>query len=290
MADELIQLETRSAPGPTVDGVVDALERAYAFVEDRGSDLDRLRFHVLLEQETPEALQRYLLDFQDGEGLFRDLDAGCEGVAEPVAGRIAPTLRALSILDDHDLLRGPEVERCAAALSALQGEDGCWVESGQEEGHSLFLTGMCGAFLVKSACVRLPVIDAAVEALAAAWSQERVSALSWALLTSYYHLLTHVSHDVGDEAMAWCGRELDKGFRGGVVSALEVSRMFLFCGAYAVPGASVDGEALLTALLAAQREDGGFVPTPAHLGLATEGEATLSAVIALSRFGRGLPR
>jgi len=88
--------------------------------------------------------------------------------------------------------------------------------------------------------------------------------------------------------MAWCGRELDKGVQGNALTALDAARIFLFCGVSALPGCSIDGGALLPALLAAQREDGGFAPAPAHLGLATPGEATLSAVIALSHFGRSL--
>ncbi len=286
MADELVQIAPRARSGPTVEAVVDALQRAWAFVEREGSDFDRLRFLVLLDRETPEALLERVSALQDDAGLF---SAPVDGEELPGGGRVANTLRVLCALDDCESLRGPAVERCIAALSALQRSDGLIEEEGgSDEEHRLFLTGTCGAYFVKSGCARLPTIDGAVEALARAWSQERVSALSWPLLASYTHLLTNLSHEIGDEALAWCGRELDKGIGGGELSALEVARIFLFCDAFALPGGATDGDALLGPLLSAQREDGSFAPAPDRLGLQTVGEATLSAVLALSHFGRGL--
>jgi hypothetical protein len=147
---------------------------------------------------------------------------------------------------------------------------------------------MLGAFLVKSNSVRIMVVDAALEALAAGWSTERVSADTWPLLAAYFHLLTVASHEIGDEALQWCGREFEKGMRGGVITALEAVRIFLFCDAYALPGVSMDGGRLIPELLREQLADGSFPASENALGLQTPLQATLTAVLALSRFSREL--
>jgi hypothetical protein len=63
---------------------------------------------------------------------------------------------------------------------------------------------------------------------------------------------------VADEALQWCGRELERGFLNGAFGAVAVARVFGRCDALALPGARLRADEVARALLAAQREDGGF--------------------------------
>ena len=64
--------------------------------------------------------------------------------------------------------------------------------------------------------------------------------------------------DVADEALQWCGRELERGFRTGAFSPVAVGSVFARCDASALPGARLRADEVARALLAAQREDGSF--------------------------------
>lgn len=296
MGNDLIQLEPPSREQVreqdiviSMDQVVDALERAYAYVEEAGSELDCLRFQVLLEKASSEELGTALARLQTDEGFFLPWPGkASDNIPDKVADA-ASSLEVLAVLDDHGLLNDPLLNSWVQAVSKTQGADGLWGNEGDAtEDSRVYLSGMLGAFLVKSHSVRIVVVDEALEALAKAWSTERVSAETWPLLAAYFHFLTLASHEIGDEALQWCGREFEKGMRGGVISALEAVRIFLFCEAYALPGISMDGGRLIPELLREQQKDGSFPASENALGLQTPQQATLTAVLALSRFSREL--
>ena len=58
--------------------------------------------------------------------------------------------------------------------------------------------------------------------------------------------------DVADEALQWCGRELERGFRIGAFDAVRVARVFVLCDAPALPGARLAAAEVREALLRAQ--------------------------------------
>ena len=94
----------------------------------------------------------------------------------------------------------------------------------------------------------------------ARWSRERVQGGSYPTIAGYLAALAMLPADldVADEALQWCGRELERGFRTGTFSATAVARVFSRCDALALPGARVRADEVARALLAAQREDGSF--------------------------------
>jgi len=288
MGNDFVQLEspTREQAQDIVislDQVVDALERAYAYVDTAGSDLDRLRFAVLLEKAAPEDLLEAFGNMQSEEGFFA---TGSE------TATLESSLEVLAALDDCGLLGDARLKPWVQAVSKGQASDGMWLGETRTQkataDERLALCGMLAAFLVKSGSARIVIVDAALEAMAEAWSTERVGADFCPLLASYFHLLTLASHEIGDEALQWCGRELEKGLRGGAVSGLEVARILLFCDAYALPGVSMDGGRLIPEILREQQADGSFPTRENALGLQTPLQATLTAVLALSRFSKEL--
>lgn len=275
-----------------LERVIDVMERAHRFIEAEGSPLDRLRFLILLEKASPEALLEFLRPFQQDSGLFSPLPGtqlrtrDCVENDKPEAGP-SSSLVVLALLDDHGLLQGELAGQCVQGLSKLQEADGSWgTRSSSELDESLFLTAMLASYLVKSGQARLTVTDAALEAVMAQWSHQRVNASSWKILGAYSHLLTHQPHELADEALHWCGRELAKGLRGGLIRPLELARIFLFCDVFALPGLPEEGVDLMGLIAQEQADDGGFAASPSSLGLSTKPEATLTAVLALSRFGR----
>jgi len=292
MVDKDISIVIEVSEVVELERVIDVMERAHRFVEAEGSPLDRLRFRILLEKANPEALLEFLGPLQQDTGLFLPMLSAQAGTHERTGNHVyeadpASSLVVLALLDDHGLLQSELAGRCVQGLSGFQEADGTWgsrASSDLEE--RLCLTAMLASYLVKSGQARLAVTDAALEAVMAQWSHERVNASSCKILGAYSHLLTHQSHELADEALHWCGRELAKGLRGGMIRALELARIFLFCDVFALPGLPEEGGDLMRLIVYDQDEDGGFAASPSTLGLFTKSEAALTAVIALSRFSR----
>ena len=103
----------------------------------------------------------------------------------------------------------------------------------------------------------------------------------YAPLLAYAHALTSIDSELTDEALVWCGRELEKGWRSARFSTLQLARVLLRARAKALPGAQIEASEITTALLAAQERDGGW---PAEPG-ADRVDSTLEAVEALLRLG-----
>jgi hypothetical protein len=142
---------------------------------------------------------------------------------------------------------------------------------------------MLGGLLGRTRFVRPEVLDGAGRFLGALWTPERVEDGSGATLAAFAHFFTNVHHDLADEALQWCGRELERGFRTHRFEAVFIARVLLWCDAAALPGFGVDPRDLLARLLDEQAGDGGFAE------LATGGPAArigpsldaLRAIVAL---------
>ena len=87
---------------------------------------------------------------------------------------------------------------------------------------------------------------------------------------------------MADEALQWCGRELERGFRTGSIDAVRTARVFALCDAAALPGARLRADEVAAALLREQDSDGAFGAEPARL------RATCEAALGLRQLARAL--
>ena len=273
-----------------------ALRRAGEFVAREGAELDRVYFATLLRERDATALLSGLAGLQRGDGAIADWRssaiAGWRGSAAGEAGE-ASTLRALSLLDALGLLDHPIPEAAAAFFIARQGADGGWGAPEDSAAARIARTGEAGGLLAKSPFARPAVLRAAERFLAEHWSVEELRAGGCAAILAYVHLLAAfpaAESEIADEALQWCGRELERGFRSGAFSAVEVARVFCRARARALPGARIEAAELAAAIAAAQQSDGGWpapgaAPQPAGAlpAGAARLDATLLAVEALLR-------
>ena len=77
-------------------------------------------------------------------------------------------------------------------------------------------------------------------------------------MCAWFPALCHAPGDLADEALQWCGRELERGFRTGRFGPGAVARVFADCDAHALPGARLRAAEVLEALLAIQSPEGSF--------------------------------
>jgi hypothetical protein len=101
-------------------------------------------------------------------------------------------------------------------------------------------------------------------------------------LMAYSLFFTNVGHELADEALQWCGRALEKGFRGRRHDAVATRRVLLACDAQAMPGATFDVVELLERVLEEQARDGGFAEL-ALGGPAARTTQTFDAMFAIVR-------
>jgi len=273
-----------------------ALRRAGEFVAREGAELDRVYFATLLRERDATALLSGLAGLQRGDGAIADWRssaiAGWRGSAAGEAGA-ASTRRALSLLDALGLLDHPIPEAAAAFFIARQGADGGWGAPEDSAAARVARTGEAGGLLAKSPFARPAVLRAAERFLAERWSVEALRAGGCAAILAYVHLLAAfpaAESEIADEALQWCGRELERGFRSGAFSAVEVAQVFCRARARALPGARMEAAELAAAIAAAQQADGGWpapgaAPQPAGAlpAGAARLDATLLAVEALLR-------
>lgn len=264
-----------------------ALRRAGEFVAREGAELDRVYFATLLRERDATALLRGLAGLQRDDGAIADWRGSAAGEAS--------TLRALSLLDALGLLDHPVPEAAAAFLIARQGADGGWGAPEDSAAARIARTGEAGGLLAKSPFARPAVLRAAERFLAERWSVESLRAGGCAAILAHVHLLAAfpaAESEIADEALQWCGRELERGFRSGAFSAVEVAQIFCRARARALPGARIEAAEVAAAIAAAQQSDGGW-PAPGaaqqSAGALPAGaarlDATLLAVEALLRLG-----
>ena len=255
-----------------------ALERALGFIESNGDELALLRAHFFLEAADSDGVIAALESRQLEDGSFEPLGfvlpggvagelggAGCE--ASLLGGA-----EALVVLSAARGLARPVAERLVGWLARAQRSDGSWGpldpvrEKQDPEGATeravadrLFLTGLVSGFLLRTPFVRPEVASWADRFLSDLWAPERVEngrLLAIAGFASFF--AGGGGPDLADEAMQWCGRELERGFRTHRFEAGDTLRVLYWCDADAMPGATFDAVELLDRLLSEQGEDGGF--------------------------------
>jgi hypothetical protein len=172
--------------------------------------------------------------------------------------------------------RGEAVARAVETLAAAQRPDGSWTGD-----DPVVATAVVAAALARTAAVRPVVLRRAGDFLAAHWAPERIAGGDVRAVAGFAAFFANAPHELGDAALQWCGRELERGFRAGLFSALDVAGVLVSCDAAGLPGARLVAPEVVDALLAGQAPDGGFGPPGA--AEPDRVEATLSALAALHR-------
>jgi len=248
----------------------DALERGLGFVDAHArchgdapiAALAPLFARVLLgAAPAAEALER-VAQQRRADGSFAPLGLtaagapGFETLSTPVVG----VLESLVVSADLGGLRGPVADATARYCEQIQLADGSWgdpVAPGEPSGR-IFATGMIAGLLGRSPAVRPHLFERAGRFLGELWAPERVEGGNWPALAAFGTFFSNVPHDLADEAMQWCGRELERGFLTGRFEASACVRVLLHCDALALPGSGLAPSALLARLLDEQAADGGF--------------------------------
>lgn len=252
------------------------LERGLSFLEAHGDALALARAEAL--QGESAALAGIL------EARRRPGGGFCDAAGSPSA-TLGGARELLDLLDEAGLRSGPLAESAALWLAGAQQEDGSWrAEDRGDDG--VLETGRIAGQLAKLRCGSARTLRRAEAFLDAAFSPDRVEAGGWPAILAFALPATNGLLACADEALQWCGRALEKGWRSGGIGAADALRTLLLCDAPALPGARVGAGELVLAIVADQAEDGGFGaaadPTPDRV------ETTLLAVRGLRRFaGRG---
>ena len=253
-------------------------QRAAAFVEASGDRLERVAAWALIGARPVSEAVASLESTQRSDGAYGGFDAS--------PGRLAPTLRTLGVLDDLGALRQPTVERACAYLARTQADDGSWQTEGGASGEdTLFTTGMVAGHLAKTRWVRPDTLAAAGDYLAARWSPDRLRIDGWPAIAAFAHFFANAAHDLADEALQWCGRELERGYRAHRFDAVRTARVFAYCDAGALPGIRIALSELVPGILADQAQDGGWLE-PGVASVCTRVARTLDALVTLARVDR----
>lgn len=256
-----------------MSGLAAPLARARAFVAAKGTELDRSFLAALLGEAPAGALLEALAARQTPSGAIADEDAP-EG--------LPATLRALERLDALGLLDHPVVEAAVGFLASRQAEDGSFAAREEDdEAARIVWTGAVAGLLARTPFARPSLLDRAEAWLVARWSVERVQGPCYAPILAYTRVLTAMDSEIADEALQWCGRELERGLRTGAFGPLAVARVMLRARARALPGARIEAEEVVVGLVTAQREDGSLAAEPGEPPV----RATLLGIEALLRLG-----
>jgi len=251
-----------------------SLERARAFVELAREPVSAAFLAALAGE--PAALVAVAERRRLESGALAPLLPGA-----PEGPGVASTVDALNALLAVGVREGDVVECAAGYLQASQDADGAWRDPAVREPlAALSLSGHACGVLGQTPFARQSTLDRGVEHLAAAWSVDRVQEGRLDVIAAYLHALAACPSDLADEALQWCGRELERGWRMGRFAPHAVARVFVLCDAVALPAAKVSAPDVVEALLDSQAPDGSW-----------DGRlrSTLEAAVALARHdSRGL--
>jgi hypothetical protein len=275
----------------------ETLERAYRFLESQSDPWAALRAQVLCGARPSSDLTDRIVGTQavDGSLPLGTLVSG-GGLGFPPtdlaaldskAAAIVGTLEGLLVAADAKVLHADWVESAARFLELRQSDDGAFRVPASGQGRAaeqadVFWTGMVAGILGRTPVSRPSLLEAAGEFLAERFEPDAVEDDGYSALLAYAHFFTNVAHDLADEALQWCGRALEKGFRSRQLDAVATLRVLLTCDAQALPGATFDVTELLERLLEEQAGDGGFAELSAG-GPETRTTQTFDAMLAIVR-------
>lgn len=290
-ADDSAQIEalrTRAA---------EHLERAYRFLETQPDQWALLRAQVLCEARPGEDLGRKLGETQAEDGSLppSTLMSG-GGLGFPPTDlssldfrslALVGTLEALLTVADARMLHAAWVERAVRFVESCQEPDGAYRVPAIGDAEAVaqaevFWTGMIAGILGRTPFSKTSHLEAAGVFLATRFTPDSVEHDGYAAMLAYAHFYTNVPDEEADEALQWCGRALEKGFRSRAVDAVATLRVLLTCDAQAMPGATFDVVELLEQLLEEQAGDGGFAELCAD-GPASRTTQTFDAMMAIVR-------
>lgn len=275
----------------------ESLERAYRFLETQPDAQALLRAQVLCEarpsadlglkiaqkQRADGSLPRSTL-ISGGEVGFPRIDEAALSEAEQA---MLGTLEAMLVAGDARALHADWVEPAVRFLESCQGQDGVYRVTApggaaEQDAADVFFTGM-----ITGICGRTPVsktshLEAGGRWLAARFTPDAVENDGFGALLAFAHYYTNVPDEDADEALQWCGRALEKGFRSRHLDAVSTLRVLLTCDAQAMPGATFDVVELLERLMEEQAGDGGFAELTLE-GPEARTSQTVDAMIAIVR-------
>ncbi len=269
-----------------------ALRAARGFLAARGGARDARRAAALVAMPRERQEQRQAGERRDA---FRaalaaeQTEAGAFALPE-FPGALAGTLYALATLDDLGALSGEAVARAVAWLEREQTEAGSWVVAGAgHAGHNehaehaeTVVTGLLAGYLAKTPYARPAGLRRAGRFLGAHWSPAQVRTGDCGAIAGFAHFFANTPHESADAALQWCGRELERGYRAGRLSAPQVARILTLCDTVSLPGARLGLGDIVVDLVREQAGDGGWEPAAP---LAARLAATWAAAVALSRAG-----
>jgi hypothetical protein len=248
------------------------LTRAARFVATHAGELEGVYCETLLRELPARALLAALAKQQRADGSFaawRPLDTTAE----------AATRRALAWLGALGLTDHPVAEAAVSFLAKRQEPDGGWGSPALPPELRVPVTGETAGLLARTPFARETLLRRAEAFLARCYSPDLLQSGAYAPLFAYAHALAGIDSELADEALVWCGRELEKGWRSTRFTTLQLARVLLRVRAKGLPGAQIDAREVATALLAAQERDGGWPLEPG----ADRVDATLEAIEALLR-------
>lgn len=240
-----------------MSGTGAARERAAGFVLVHGAPLERARARAALA----------------GTGADTVLS-----LLGPPPSEVAALRDRLAICEELRALRSPSAQQCAEALAGLQRQDGGFGGASLALEERLRLTGSAGGSLARSPFARPETLEAAGSFLAAHFTPDLLQGFQWENLAAYAHYFSNALHEASDEILQWCGRELERGFRTREFDAVRTAQVLLRCDAHALPGARLEPQELVLALVTEQAGDGSFGTAGPPAGRV---EATLQGLRAL---------
>lgn len=279
-----------------------ALERAYRFLETQPDAWALLRAQVLCEARPPLDLARKLGELAGSDGRlpittlvsggglgFPPIDP--DALSDDERGLLG-TLEALLMVGDARVLHADWVEPAVRFVESHQAADGAWripVVGDPAVGveAEIFWTGMLAGILGRTPVSKTGPLEAAGAFLRGRFQPEAVEHEGYPALLAFAHYYTNVPDEESDEALQWCGRALEKGFRSRQLDAVATLRVLLTCDAQAMPGATFDAVELLERLIEEQAGDGGFAELSPG-GPEARTTQTFDAMLAIVRLCAGL--
>lgn len=258
--------ESSEGPDALKENAAGALERGLRFVEVNGDVLSLCRANVALRVDPAANYVEMLRANQAEDGSFAPFEVSSAGwlgrelAQRSIGGALGGTLQALGLHADVRQDNAPNVEAAIRFIEAQQAEDGSFASEGGTAGidGGLFATALCAGSLGRSHYSRPENLIAAGDWLAERWAPEQIEGGQFGELAAFSIYYSNVPDELADDALQWCGRELEKGFRSHALEALAVMQVLSACQVGSLPGASFAPEELLERLLGEQAADGGF--------------------------------